>query len=65
MQESSAESSVPWWLRTGCFVDLKDKQGDWRVSLVLNITKTQIRVRYDGWSSKYDEVIITIICRTL
>lgn len=54
MQESSSQPLTPSWLRTGKFIDVKDKQSDWRVSIVLNITKTQIRVRYDGWPSKYD-----------
>jgi hypothetical protein len=52
MQES--QISVPSWIKPGFFIDIKDKQGDWRVAMILNVTKTQIRVRYDGWASKFD-----------
>lgn len=50
------QSSAPSWIKVGCFIDLKDKQGEWRVAYILNVAKGQIRVRYDGWSSKFDEV---------
>lgn len=57
MQQASNTQNqlqIPSWLKIGYFIDLKDKQGEWRVALISNITKTQIRVRYDGWSSKFD-----------
>lgn len=60
MQEN--QILVPSWIKAGCFIDLKDKQGEWRVAYILNVTKTQIRVRYDGFSSKFDEVLLNI-CR--
>jgi hypothetical protein len=43
----------------GDFIDAKDNQGDWRVGLIVEkseVTKT-FKVRFDGWSSKYDEVL--------
>ncbi len=53
MQQENT-SATPSWLKAGFFIDIKDKQGDWRVAWILNVTKTQIRVRYEGWPSKFD-----------
>jgi glutathionyl-hydroquinone reductase len=42
----------------GDFIDAKDSQGDWRVGYIVDkndMTKT-FKVRFDGWSGKYDEV---------
>lgn len=43
----------------GDFIDAKDNQADWRVGYIVakvDHSKT-FKVRFDGWSSKYDEVL--------
>ena len=41
------------------FIDAKDNQGDWRVGYIIakNDHLKTFKVRFDGWSSKYDEVL--------
>lgn len=41
------------------FIDAKDNQGDWRVGyIVARYEHTKVfKVRFDGWPSKYDEVL--------
>lgn len=41
------------------FIDAKDNQGDWRVGyIVARYDTTRVfKVRFDGWPSKYDEVL--------
>ena len=41
----------------GDFVDAKDNQGDWRVGYIVekNFVNRFFKVRFDGWSQKYDE----------
>ena len=38
------------------FIDAKDNQGDWRVGYIVekNVTNKYFKVRFDGWSTKYD-----------
>ena len=40
------------------FIDAKDNQGDWRVGYIVekNINTRFFKVRFDGWSQKYDEL---------
>lgn len=40
------------------FLDAKDNMGDWRVGIIVekNERTKQMKVRFDGWPSKYDEV---------
>jgi hypothetical protein len=42
----------------GDFIDAKDSQGDWRVGfIVARYEHTKVlKVRFDGWPTKYDEV---------
>lgn len=42
------------------FVDAKDNQGDWRVGFIVGrYEHTKVfKVRFDGWPSKYDEVLL-------
>ena len=48
------------------FIDAKDNQGDWRVGYVIgkNMHLKNWKIRFDGWSSKYDQVQIEI-CRAI
>ena len=41
----------------GYFIDAKDNQGDWRVGYIIekNVNSRFFKIRFDGWSSKYDE----------
>ena len=54
---------APSWLEPGRLIDAKDKHGDWQVALIQRSAKNQIRVRFDGWLAKYDEVLFPS-CRT-
>jgi hypothetical protein len=42
------------------FIDARDNQGDWRVGYIVGKYDNlkSFKVRFDGWSSKYDEVRI-------
>lgn len=41
------------------FIDAKDNMADWRVGIIVekNDQIKQMKVRFDGWPSKYDEVL--------
>ena len=62
MSNSKSEKPTIWDLyKEEDFIDAKDNQGDWRVGYIINKMdhlKTY-KIRFDGWSSKYDEVIST------
>ena len=49
------------WIKGGGLVDFKDKQGEWQVGYVLSVQKSTVKIRLDGWASKYDEVITVMI----
>lgn len=55
------QEEIPTWLQKDRLIDAKDKHGDWQVALIQRAVKNQIRVRYDGWSAKYDEVLAKIL----
>jgi len=41
----------------GSYIDFKDKDtNDWQVGLVLKTNENSVKVRTEGWPSKYDEV---------
>jgi hypothetical protein len=52
-------SSEDNWAQQGEFVDFRDKDNNpWQVGYVLSRTKNIIKIRTEGWSSKFDEVIV-------
>ena len=59
MSNSKTEKPTIWDIyKEEDFIDAKDNQGDWRVGYIvhkMDHLKT-FKVRFDGWSSKYDEV---------
>ena len=48
-------------LDVGTFLDIKDTTGNWCLAQVIKKVGDIIRVHYDGWSDKYDEVRIFIL----
>jgi hypothetical protein len=49
---------IPQWLQEGRLVDAKDRDGSWQVGLIVLADKDKVRIRFDGWPSKYDEVLL-------
>jgi ubiquitin carboxyl-terminal hydrolase 9/24 len=47
------------WFAAGRFVDSKDTSGGWLVAKVIeeNPATKQVRIRYDGWSEKWDAML--------
>ena len=43
-------------LKICSYVDVKDTTSTWCLAQVINKTEDEIKVHYDGWSVKYDEV---------
>ena len=43
------------WLSEQQYVDFRERDGGWQVGLVMIKTPDYIKVRCDGWSSRYDE----------
>jgi len=53
-----AESYNPYnELKSGCYIDARDTVNNWCVAEVLKIDSNEVRVSYDGWSDKYNEVM--------
>jgi len=54
-------------LQIGNFIDAKDSTDEWNVAQIISMDAGYLRIHYDGWSEKYDEVFLTnsINCRTL
>lgn len=45
------------WPRVGEYVDFKDKDNNpWQVGYIVSKAKSIVKVRSEGWSSKFDEV---------
>lgn len=42
------------WLREGSYVDFKDRDGIWEVGIILEKNEYHIKIRSEGWASKYD-----------
>lgn len=40
----------------GNWIDLKDEKGIWRAAKVVEKDGNKIKVTFDGWSKKWDEV---------
>jgi len=40
----------------GWLIDAKDTVDNWCVANVLKVENNEVRVNYDGWSAKYDDV---------
>ena len=47
-------------ISVGWVIDAKDNVNSWRVAEVLNIENNKIKINFDGWGPKYDEVNIKI-----
>lgn len=45
----------------GCYIDAKDETDKWCMCNVLKINANEISVNFDGWSSRYDEVLFIYI----
>jgi hypothetical protein len=43
-------------IQTGWLIDAKDTVDNWCVSTVLKVEGNEVKVNYDGWSAKYDDV---------
>ena len=56
--EATEKLSIKDLYKEGDFIDAKDNQADWRVGYIVakNENIQSFKVRFDGWSSKYDEV---------
>lgn len=60
-----AESHKPFQgIKEGWLIDAKDTVDNWCVANVLKATDTDIRINYDGWSEKYDDVLAKFKSRT-
>ena len=44
-------------LRINAYLDVKDTTSAWCLAQIIDVSHNKIRVHYDGWSNKYDEVI--------
>ena len=44
-------------ITAGWVIDAKDNVDCWRVAEVLNVEEHFIKVNFDGWGTKYDEVV--------
>ena len=42
----------------GWFVDARDTINNWCVAEVLRVDGNDLKLSFDGWSSKYDDVIL-------
>lgn len=47
-------------LRPGTYLDVKDSYGTWYLAQATEIFPNALRVHFDGWSHKYDEVIFLL-----
>ncbi len=56
-----AESINPYnGIEAGWFIDARDTINNWCVAEVLKMEGNDVKVSYDGWSSKYDDVILVL-----
>ena len=60
--QDNQKPTISQLYEVGDFIDAKDNQGDWRVATIIDKTENNklFKVRFDGWASKYDEVLIAI-----
>lgn len=42
----------------GWYIDAKDSVNVWCVAEVLDVIGNEIKINFDGWSNRYDEVTI-------
>lgn len=45
------------WLKEYSYVDFKDRDGMWEVGVILDKNEHHIKIRLEGWASKYDEIL--------
>jgi len=52
----STHKAISELYNPGDFIDAKDNQGDWRVGYIIekHMPAQLLKVRFDGWSAKYD-----------
>jgi len=43
-------------LHLGCYLDVKDTTSTWCLATIIILSNDGIRVHYDGWSERFDEV---------
>lgn len=54
-----AEKTDPYvGIAPGWFIDARDTVNNWCMAEVLRIDGPDVKVGFDGWSSKYDDVIV-------
>ena len=54
-----ADSVNPYnGIAPGWYIDARDTINNWCVAEVLKVEGNDVKVSYDGWSSKYDDVRI-------
>ncbi len=56
LQQQADEYVFTRDLQVGSYLDVKDTASSWCLAQVVKLTGDQLRVHYDGWSEKYDEV---------
>ena len=44
-------------IREGNYLDTKDTSSIWCLAKVLKVTGSSLRIRYDSWSKRFDDVI--------
>ena len=55
-------SSEEGWPLQGEYIDFRDKDNNpWQVGYVINKAKNILKVRSEGWSSKFDEVSLSYL----
>jgi hypothetical protein len=45
------------WPQQGQYVDLKEKDISWQVGYVLLRNEHTLKLRFEGWQQKYDEIV--------
>ena len=64
--EAADKPTIGTLYNEGDFIDAKDNQADWRVGYIVakNSNTSLFKVRFDGWSSRYDEVLSNSLSST-
>jgi hypothetical protein len=64
LDQQKKKPEITDYFYKGCYLDVRERGSNyWNVALVISIDKaeSQIRISYDGLSSKYDEVITFLV----
>lgn len=60
LQKLAEEYDFTKDLKEKSFIDIKDTAGQWCFAQVIKCSESMVRIHYDGWSNKYDEVMVLL-----